>query len=140
MRPINPDAQSSLSLSQFNNKTSIMVQKKGKDMPNDDFRRKVIKVGRKIKKSNVTSVAVSSKKLHVVKQAGVTHIVNSANEGEKLQSILKQVTHYSENNRVIALKSLTQFLEESKEAQSHIGICDTLNSYTIDFQDSKSCK
>ena len=99
-----------------------MVQKKGKDMPNDDFRRKVIKVGRKIKKSNVTSISVSSKKLNVVKQTGVTHIVNSANEGEKLQSILRQVGHYSENNRVIALKSLGQFIEESRDAQSHIGI------------------
>jgi flagellar motor switch protein FliG len=94
---------------------------KARSTQSDDFRRKVIKVGRKIKKNNVTKISVTSKKLNVPLQANVTSVINTADENAVLESILKQLYHYSESNRTNALKAVGQFLAESKKPESFLG-------------------
>ena len=87
----------------------------------DDFKRKVVKVGRKVQRNNVTKITVTSKKLSVPLQNNVTSVINAADESAVIGSLAKQLSHYSESNRTNALRAIGQFLNESSNPESFIG-------------------
>ena len=68
-----------------------------------DFAKKKPKVGRKVKRANVTEISVKSKRIHIPLQNQVT-IERTENEKEELSLIVKQLHHYGEHNRLSALQ------------------------------------
>ena len=94
---------------------------KQNNVKSDDFKRKVVKVGRKVKRANVTKINVESKKLNVPLQTNISKTLAREDENGILDSYFKQLNHYNQSNRVISLKSIGKFILENKTPDSYIG-------------------
>lgn len=76
--------------------------------PEKDFKKKVAKVGRKVKKSNASDIHVQSKTIYLPTQ----NLENNKSETvkDKLQRISKQLHHYSSPHRLAALNELSDLI------------------------------
>ena len=71
---------------------------------------------------NRNQIDVKSKKINVPLQSSITaEMASEANHSALLHSHLKQLKHYVESNRITALKSVGQFLNDRPNAVSYVG-------------------
>lgn len=88
--------------------------------PPPDFKRKKVKVGRKVKRENVTKISLSAKKVHVpLQQLDASRSLES--EDARVSQISKQLHHFSSTNRVGALHELRQIFGRGLYTVKHIG-------------------
>lgn len=85
-----------------------------------DFNKVKAKVGKKVKRSNVTAIKIESKRIVIPLQS--LNVEKSMDEKINLDKIIKQLSHYSVNNRAIALNDLKIIMENSIYAESYIAI------------------
>lgn len=81
-----------------------------------DFKKKTVKVGRKVARSNATVVKVQSKHIQVPIQAQML-AKKVENESQLVEKILKQLSHHSTLAREAAIEELGQFMDSSVQAQ-----------------------
>lgn len=86
-----------------------------------DFKRKVVKVGRKIKKNNVTTITVQSKRIQIPLQTQISGR-RLEDEKDRLNYITRQLSHFSGPTRKAAIDDLKQFLSDSPNAESYIAM------------------
>ena len=86
-----------------------------------DFKKKVVKVGRKVKKNNVTTIKVQSKRIQIPLQSQITR-KEVQNEKVVLDAILRQLSHYSSPTRQIAIRDLKDFLDDSPHAETYVAM------------------
>ena len=88
--------------------------------PPPDFKRKVVKVGRKVKRENATKISINAKKVHVpLQQLDASRSLES--EDTRVSQISKQLHHFSSTNRVGALHELKQIFGRGEYTSKHIG-------------------
>src|SRR4051812_36173657 len=86
-----------------------------------DFGKKKTKVGRKVKRENVTKIDVSSKRIYIPLQKEIT-AERSENDREALTLLLRQLQHYSQPNKISALAEIKDLLSKSASAETFIGL------------------
>ena len=86
-----------------------------------DFEKKKIKVGKTIKKANVTKITMQSKKINIPTQS---HITTNTQESEKdtIDKLLRQFHHYNSSMKVNALEECKNFLANMKDISPYIAI------------------
>jgi hypothetical protein len=109
-----------------------MVKPRAKDVKPkrvNDFKKKTAKVGKHVKRSNTTTISVSSKRIAMPTQ----HLSSAQQEDEhtKLTKIASQIHHHNSTNRTAAINELKQILLSSKQVDSHIGIVKLINHIFI---------
>jgi hypothetical protein len=83
---------------------------------NNDFHKKKAKVGKKVQRSNVTSISLQSKR--IVMPTGLAPNIRPTNENEMIDRIIKQLQHYSGINRATALEELKKLMEISTNSEN----------------------
>lgn len=85
----------------------------------EDFKRKRTKVGRKVKKNNVTTIKVQSKRINIPLQSNLD---GSHSQKDVFARILRQFSHHSSQTRVAALEDLKSFLKSVAHPESYIAL------------------
>jgi len=85
-----------------------------------DFKKVKAKVGKKVKRGNVTAIKIESKRIIIPLQS--LNVEKSTDEKINLDKIIKQLGHYSINNRAAALNDLKIIMENSIHAASYIAM------------------
>jgi hypothetical protein len=86
-----------------------------------DFAKKKSKVGRKVKRENVTQIKINSKSIHIPLQNEIT--TDSAKDDKDiLNQILHQLHHYSSTNKIMALHDLRMFMNSKVGAESYTSL------------------
>jgi hypothetical protein len=102
--------------------TMVFMRKKdSKPKKQGDFTKKKAKVGRKVKRGNVTEIKVASKRINIPLQNQIT-AKGPQDEQETLDMILKQLQHYSAASRRGALDDLKDFVSTSVHIESFIAL------------------
>lgn len=92
---------------------------KPKKGPVADFKKKKKKVGKEVKRSNVTSVKVKSRKINMPVQNDITSIETVSDRGD-LNQILKGCHHYSPSTRISNLEELKRFVTSNRKSESYV--------------------
>lgn len=87
--------------------------------PVADFKKKKRKVGKEVKRSNVTNISVKSKKINMPLQNDLTAKENLS-EREDLLRLLKSCHHYSAPTRISSLDQLKQFVTNCQSTESYV--------------------
>ena len=85
-----------------------------------DFSQKRVKVGRKVKRDNVTKITVKSKSVYIPTQ--ILDDSERGSEHDRVKLMLRQLHHYSGPNRVRALDELKKFLVGSNDYNKWIAL------------------
>jgi hypothetical protein len=86
-----------------------------------DFKKKKGKVGKKVLRSTVTKIDVSSKRIHLPLQSLLTSH-NASDEKDLLDRITRQLQHYNGPLRTNALEDLKQLMINSTNAEKYIAM------------------
>lgn len=99
-----------------------MVNLRGSVKPKkvNDFKKKSAKVGKRVKRSNTTSISVTSKKINMPLQGGMLS-KDSEDDHLKLAKLSSQLHHYNSANRTVAVNELKQILMNSQSSERYIG-------------------
>eukprot|EP01038_Epipyxis_sp_PR26KG_P008965 gene8965-12093_t len=87
-----------------------------------DFQKKTVKVGRQVKRNNITQeIKINTKRIIIPLQNQITTSEHSKidTDNQHLMNILKQLKHYSMPNRLMAIKNLKDFLSQSHSNSSN---------------------
>ena len=82
----------------------------------NDFHKKKAKVGKKVQRSNVTSISLKSKR--IVMPTGLAPNNRPTNENDIIDRIIKQLQHYSGINRATAIEELKKLMETSNNNEN----------------------
>jgi hypothetical protein len=95
------------------NKTIQPKQMKG------DFAKKKSKIGRKVKRANVTEIKVKSKRINVpLQNQGV--LEDGETGREAVDKVIRQLHHYSESTRLYALSRVKTLLQANLVIESFV--------------------
>lgn len=86
-----------------------------------DFKKKKVKVGRKVKRANVTKIKVQSKNIHMPLQ-NVDKSILERDEHVTLEKLKKHLSHHSPHARQSALIGIKVALKAALNAQSYTAI------------------
>lgn len=100
---------------------SLKPQSRVRAKPLADFKKKKVKLGKQLPKSNVTTIAVKSKKLIIPNQHGLDN-GNAASHRDILDKITKQMNHYNTAAKVHAFENCKAFLTECEDPSQHIAV------------------
>eukprot|EP00605_Chrysophyceae_sp_TOSAG23-4_P001417 GSChrysophyteH1.ASY1.ANO1.1543.1 assembled CDS len=97
------------------------VKRGGPNKGPKDFKRKTAKVGRKVKRANVTEIKIAAKHIHIPLQASMG-LVSKHDERSTLTKLYKQLQHYSAPTRLQALNAIAKIVATSEHTESYISI------------------
>lgn len=84
-----------------------------------DFSKKKVKVGRKVKRANVTEIKVKSRRIVVpLQNQGVSE--DGESNRESINRLIKQLHHYSESTRLNALNRVKEMLHNKISEESFV--------------------
>lgn len=86
-----------------------------------DFKKKIVKVGRKVKKNNVTTIKLQSKRIQIPLQSQISK-KKVEDEKDILDGILRQLSHHSGPTRQNAINDLKEFLADSPHAENYVAM------------------
>ena len=85
-----------------------------------DFKKKSAKVGKKVERSNVTKIAVATKRINVPLQS--IDAVDPTDINGVIDSAINQLQHYNSKNRLIGISELIKaFSSHSTVLEKRIG-------------------
>jgi hypothetical protein len=85
-----------------------------------DFKKKTAKVGKKVQRSNVTKIAVATKRIHVPVQS--IDAVDNTSINAVIDSAINQLQHYNSKNRLLGVSELIRaFSSRSNILEKRIG-------------------
>jgi hypothetical protein len=84
-----------------------------------DFKKKKGKVGRKVDKSNVTTIKVQSKHINIPIQAQMV-AKKVGSEQELAEKLVKQLSHHNLTAQLATIEELRQFMESSANAANFV--------------------
>ena len=85
----------------------------------NDFAKKKVKVGRKVKRANVTEIKVKSRRIVVpLQNQGVLEDGESSRDA--INRVIKQLHHYAESTRLNALNKVKDMLNSTVEFDSFV--------------------
>jgi hypothetical protein len=87
-----------------------------------DFQKKKVKAGKKAVRNNLTKINLKTKKIVLPSQAKITRDESNQSERENLQSIIKQIHHYSEHHRIHGLQEARSFLFNTANPDNYLAI------------------
>lgn len=87
-----------------------------------DFVKKTIKVGKKIKRNEVTKLDIKSKRIVVPLQSNVTSVQDTENERAMITMLSRQLHHYNGSSKRAAIDNLKNILLRSNHTESYIAL------------------
>lgn len=83
-----------------------------------DFVKKKVKLGRKVKRANVTEIKVKSSRIILPNQSQMSSSLSESTSKEAIQRALKQLHHYSESSAMSALNKVKEVISSGDNVET----------------------